>query len=206
MNIVQAAASAVVTGSPEKLYAALTDFGHARPSILPRPYFTDFAVEAGGCGPGTIYRLRLRVLGAERSFQRIVTSPVPGRVLVETDLNTGHSTIFQVAPYGDNGQSRVSIATAFDPRPAGAGILDRLVNPLLTRRILRRELDLLAEWLAAEMIWETELEAGLRDGRTIWPAKMSCPDSFTPQERGFVPVPSSEQTCRPAQSAADLCD
>jgi hypothetical protein len=106
-------------------------------------------VEEGGQGAGTVFRLRMNVLGTKRDFHEVVTEPVPGRVLVETDQATGQSSTFTLEPFGDGQQTRVTIATDFPARPGLAGLLERWLNPPITRRIFQQELELLAQYVQA---------------------------------------------------------
>jgi hypothetical protein len=159
MTNIHAEASAIIPASAEAIYRVLADYRHAHPHILPKPYFEEIVVEEGGQGAGTLFRLRMNVFGNRRDFREVVTEPVPGRVLVETDHATGQSSTFTLEPLADGRQTRVTIATDFPARPGLAGLLERWLNPPITRRIFREELNLLAQYLETRQVWEDEAQS-----------------------------------------------
>jgi hypothetical protein len=156
MSTVPAAATAVIPAPAEQIYAVLADYRHAHPAILPKPYFADLRVEAGGQGAGTIFRLRMNVLGTVSDFHEVVSEPEPGRQLVETDFNTGQSSSFTLEPLAGGQATRVTIATEFPARPGLAGLMARLVNPLITRHIFKQELANLGAYVQGQQIWQVE--------------------------------------------------
>lgn len=89
----------------------------------------------------------MKVLGVEREFHQVVSEPEPGRVLAETDETAGVVTTFTVEPYGDGSQSRVTIATDSEASPGFAGLIERLLNPLILRRIYRQGLEQLGQYV-----------------------------------------------------------
>jgi len=149
MPTVHAESSAIIPAPADHIYRILADYRHAHPQILPKPYFEEIVVEEGGQGAGTVFRLGMNVLGTKRDFHEVVTEPVPGRVLVETDQATGQSSTFTLEPFGDGQQTRVTIATDFPARPGLAGLLERWLNPPITRRIFQQELELLTQYVQA---------------------------------------------------------
>ena len=153
MTTIHAEASAVIAASPEQIYAILADYRHAHPAILPRPYFAELTVEEGGQGAGTLFNLRMNVLGTQHRFREVVSEPEPGRVLVETDLYTGQTSTFTIDPREGGQAARVTIAADFVPSPGVAGVLERLVNPIVTRRIFRQELRNLADYVEGQTAW-----------------------------------------------------
>jgi hypothetical protein len=159
MNTVHAEASAMIEASALNIYRILSDYRHAHPAILPKPYFERLEVEVGGQGAGTVFWLWMNVLGQHRVFHETVTEPVPGRVLVETDFDTGQSSTFTLEPLDENGPTRVTIATDFEPRAGPVGTLERITNPPISRHIFRKELALLAEYVEAQKVWDREAQA-----------------------------------------------
>jgi ribosome-associated toxin RatA of RatAB toxin-antitoxin module len=147
MGLMRVESSAVIPARPEAIYAVLADYREAHPAILPKPYFTELKVEEGGQGAGTVIHVRMKVFGVESEFHQIVSEPEPGRVLAETDLNTGLTSTFTVEPLNGGGQSRVTIATEFNPRPGFMGFMERLFNPPIMRRIFNQELQNLADYV-----------------------------------------------------------
>jgi hypothetical protein len=84
MKQIHAEAFAVIAARPEKVYAILADYRVSHPAILPKPYFTEIAVEQGGPGAGTIARARMKVMGMEIAYRLIVSEPQPGRLMQES--------------------------------------------------------------------------------------------------------------------------
>jgi hypothetical protein len=142
--------SAMIPARPEQVYAVLADYHTGHPAILPEPYFEELSVVEGGTGAGAIAEVQMNVYGAKRDFRLTVTEPEPGRVLVEADPAAGLVTTFTVDPVDDWEQARVTIHTAAETRPGLAGLLERLFNPGVTRRIYRAELERLAAYVTAE--------------------------------------------------------
>jgi hypothetical protein len=159
MPAVQAEASAVIEASAPEIYRILVDYRHAHPAILPKPYFERLEVTQGGHGAGTEFVLHMNVFGTKRVFRQIVSEPVPGRVLVENDIAVGQSSTFTLEPLGETGPTRVTIATEFQARPGLVGFLERRLNPAITRHIFRKELRLLAQYIAAKKVWDQEVHA-----------------------------------------------
>ena len=145
MSTINVVASKMINSPADKIYPILADYRNHHPHILPKAYFTELEVEEGGTGEGTIFRSGLQVMGQKQSFRMRVTEPEPGRVIVETDLDTGLVTKFIVEPRG-NDQSQVTIATTFQPSPGLKGWLERLVAPGYLRRVYRVELQQLDEY------------------------------------------------------------
>ena len=136
-------ACATVAADPQHVYGILADYqeGHAR--ILP-PQFDGLTVEKGGVGEGTIIRFSMRLLGRKQSFRAAITEPEPGRVLMETDLDTnGAVTTFTVDPAGPEG-SNVCISTTLKTRSGIAGAIERRLSTWALRPIYVRELEILA--------------------------------------------------------------
>ena len=102
--------SRVIAARPQDIYAVLADYRTTHPNILPSQYFKELTVEEGGVGAGTVFRLRMSVMGASREYRMIVSEPEPGRVMVETDSEAGVVTTFTVDPLANGAQSRVSIS------------------------------------------------------------------------------------------------
>lgn len=139
--------SAMIPAPPEKVYAILADYRVGHPAILPRPTFRELAVEEGGQGAGTVLRVQMDVMGVKQSYHLRVSEPDPGRILVEEDPDVGLKTTFTVAPLKGGQRSLVTIATASRTSPGLRGLMERLVNPPVTRRIYRQELQQLSDYV-----------------------------------------------------------
>ena len=138
--------SQVMSASAKSIYAVLSDYKVGHLAILPKPYFTGMSVERGGQGAGTVVVVNMRVMGAQSTYRLEVTEPHRGRVLQEVDRQTGIRTRFILEPQAD-GACKVTIASEFRGKPGLSGFVERLVNPPITRRIYRKELNNLADYL-----------------------------------------------------------
>jgi hypothetical protein len=137
-------ASALIPAPPERVYAIIADYqvGHQR--ILPRPPFVSMLVEEGGVGAGTRIKVEIRLLGAMRSFRAIVSEPIPGRKLVESN-DDGVVTSFLVDPQAAGTQSAVTISTALPVRGGLLGAFEAWLIERLLRPTYLKELAQLAE-------------------------------------------------------------
>ncbi|HEX6368157.1 MAG TPA: SRPBCC family protein [Longimicrobium sp.] len=130
--------SAVVHAPPATVYGVLSDYREGHPAILPRPPFGELAVESGGTGAGTVFRVQTRQGLAMRTFRMAVTEPEPGRLLVETDTESDLVSTFRVEPV-EGGHSRVTITTRWT-RGGVQGFVERLLLPTLAGPIYRKEI------------------------------------------------------------------
>lgn len=137
-------ASAIIPSRCERVYSLIANYHDGHPRILPKK-FSNLAVEQGGIGAGTIIRFQMSVLGRKQTFRAAISEPEPGRVLVETYLDTnGAVTTFTVEPGTAPADSRVTISTEL---PVGSGIVGKLEGmfaTLLLRPIYIKELQNLA--------------------------------------------------------------
>jgi hypothetical protein len=102
-------------------------------------------VEQGGIGAGTVIRFQMRAFGQKRTLRAEITEPEPGRVLVETYLDSnGAVTTFTVDPGTAPADSRVTISTELPVRSGVSGWTERKFSTLLLRPIYRKELENLA--------------------------------------------------------------
>jgi hypothetical protein len=145
----QVGAEAVIDAPAESAYAVIADYRDGHPRIIPRPPFVSLEVEQGGTGAGTLIRFQMRVLGRIQTFRAAITEPEPGRVLVETDTDTGTVTPFPVDPVEEGRRSRVRITTDIATRGGLLGPLERFLITRLLRPVYVRELERL-EAVAAE--------------------------------------------------------
>lgn len=150
MSQIHSKASAVIHARPETIYGVLSDYRVGHPAILPKPYFTDLIVEQGGQGAGTLARVYMNVMGVRRSYRMSVTEPEPGHLLKETDSDAGVVTTFTVTPLDGGEQSQVTIATDAKASPGIQGFFEKLISPSITRRIYRKELQLLTAYVQAK--------------------------------------------------------
>lgn len=137
----------VIDARPQDVYAVLRNYHTDHPAIVPKPYFQEVKVEHGGEGAGTVILVRMKVMGVERVFRMEVTEPEPGRVLVETDHVAGVVTTFTVDGLNEGKQSRVTIASDSRPSAGLAGWMEKRISPPITRRIYKKELQQLADYV-----------------------------------------------------------
>jgi hypothetical protein len=145
MKQIYVMANAVMNAHPEEVYAAIADYRHGHPHIIPKEIFSDLQVETGGYGAGTIMTFGVKVMGGVKTFRQRVSEPQPGRVLVEQDIDTPQNTTttFTVIPVENGQKAHVEIATTMHPSAGLAGMVERVVVPMLYRRVYRKELKLL---------------------------------------------------------------
>lgn len=134
---------------PERVYEAIADYRRHHPRFVPQEYFKSIEVLEGGIGAGTRTRVVMRVLGATRELCHVITEPQPGRVLVESDVDGSTVTTFTVDPADGGASTDLMIATDIRARPGIAGTIERLVTGPLLRRIYRKEIANLADYLRA---------------------------------------------------------
>jgi len=144
MRFVHIRARSLIPAPPERVYAILADYREGHPRILPPRNFVGLEVERGGKGEGTVIRFRMRVLGRPRSFRAAVSEPRPGRVLVESDPESGTVTTFGVTPAEGARSSIVTIETVARVSAGVPGLIERLLTPMLLRPIYEEELRRLA--------------------------------------------------------------
>jgi uncharacterized protein YndB with AHSA1/START domain len=137
MGKVEASAERTIDAPAGQVYGHLADM-HQHPNFLP-PAFSDFQVEEGGVGTGTVSRFAVTAGGRTRTYRMRVTEPDPGRVLVESDADSSLVTTFNVEPQG--GKSLVRISTTWDGASGIGGFFERTFAPRAMRRIYLDELD-----------------------------------------------------------------
>ena len=137
MAEIRVTAERPIAAPAERVYRYLADYREHHPRFLP-PAFSDFQVEQGGIGAGTVIRFRLRAGGRSQVARQRVAEPEPGRVLSEADLDDpSFATTFTVTPDGD--RCRVLIETTWQ-RAGVRGLVERLFAPRVLRPLYADEL------------------------------------------------------------------
>lgn len=137
-------ASAVIPARRDRVYSLIANYHDGHPRILPQQ-FSGLTVEQGGVGAGTVIRFQMRVFGMKQTFRASITEPDPGRILVETDLDSnGAVTTFTVAPGSAPADSNVTISTELRVRAGFLGKIEKTLATLLLRPIFTKELENLA--------------------------------------------------------------
>ena len=130
-------AEGTVEAPADTVYRYIADMREHHPRFLP-PAFSDFRVESGGVGAGTITRYKLTSGGRTREYRTKIAEPAPGRVLTESDTGSSAVTTFTVSPQGT--ASLVQISTAWDGAGGIGGLFERMFAPRVLRAIFTDEL------------------------------------------------------------------
>jgi len=143
MDTYEVSASSHIAAPAKEVYELIRDYRNGHPNILPKRYFLNLEVEKGGSGAGTRVRFQMRVMRSTRNFVAEVSEPEPGRVLLETDADSGAVTSFTVEPHG--AQSHVTIRTMLKSRRGILASVERFTTRRFLRRIYNEELQLLSQ-------------------------------------------------------------
>ena len=137
-------ASAIIPARRERVYSLIANYHDGHPRILPKQ-FSNLTIEQGGVGAGTVIRFQMSLFGKKQTFRAAITEPEPGRVLVETYLDTsGAITTFMVNPGTAPADSNVTISTELPVRSGFLGHIERILTTLSLRPMYARELQNLA--------------------------------------------------------------
>jgi uncharacterized protein YndB with AHSA1/START domain len=131
-------AERVVDAPAEAVYRYVADMREHHPRFLPSA-FSDFQVESGGIGAGTITRFKVTAGGRTRDYRMQVDEPEPGRVLTESDTASSLVTTTTVTPR--DGASLVQISTSWNGAGGVGGFFERRFAPKAMRAIYTDELE-----------------------------------------------------------------
>jgi uncharacterized protein YndB with AHSA1/START domain len=131
-------AERVIDAPAEAVYRYVADMREHHPRFLP-PAFSDFQVESGGTGAGTITRFKVTAGGRTRDYRMKVGEPEPGRVLTESDTASSMVTTTTVTPR--DGASLVEISTSWSGAGGIGGFFERRFAPKAMRAIYTDELE-----------------------------------------------------------------
>jgi Polyketide cyclase / dehydrase and lipid transport len=137
MATILVSAERSVDAPASAVYGYIADMRGHHPHFLP-PAFSDFQVESGGVGEGTITRFTVTAGGRTRPYRMKVAEPEPGRILTESDTGSSLVTRYTVAPEGS--KSLVRISTTWDGAGGVGGFFERLFAPRTMRGIYADEL------------------------------------------------------------------
>ena len=138
MSRINVSAERIIEAPADLVYGFVADMREHHRRFLPAA-FSDFEVESGGVGAGTVTRFKVTAGGRTREYRMEVAEPEPGRVLTESDTASSLVTTFTVTPEGD--RSRVRIATTWEGAGGVGGFFERLAAPRVMRGIYVDELD-----------------------------------------------------------------
>ena len=137
MARIAVSAEGTVEAPADAVYRYIADMREHHPRFLP-PAFSDFRVESGGVGAGTILRYKVTAGGRTREYRTKIAEPEPGRVLTESDTGSSAVTTFTVSPQG--AASLVQISSAWDGAGGIGGLFERIFAPRVLRAIYTDEL------------------------------------------------------------------
>jgi Polyketide cyclase / dehydrase and lipid transport len=138
MATLVASAERTVGAPADAVYGYIADMREHHSRFLPEA-FSDFRVESGGVGAGTITRFSMTAGGRTRQYRMRIDEPEPGRVLTESDTGSSLVTTFTVSPAGD--ASQVQVNYTWDGAGGVGGVFERLFAPRVMRGILADELN-----------------------------------------------------------------
>ena len=138
MSELRVVAERAVGAPAELVYRLIADFDRHHPRFLP-PAFSEFRVEEGGVGAGTVHSFRMTTGGRARAFRMRVAEPDPGRVLTESDERSTMVTTWVVTPEGPG--CRMRVETRWQGAGGVGGLFERLVAPRVLRRLYADELE-----------------------------------------------------------------
>jgi uncharacterized protein YndB with AHSA1/START domain len=130
-------AERAVAAPADLVYRLIADFDRHHPRFLP-PAFSEFRVEEGGVGAGTVHSFKMTAGGRVRDFRMRVAEPDPGRVLTESDERSSMVTTWVVTPDGPG--CRVQVETRWQGVGGVGGLFERLFAPRVLRRLYDDEL------------------------------------------------------------------
>jgi hypothetical protein len=151
MAEIQVSAEREIGAPAEVVYGYIADHREHHPRFLPDA-FTDFEIEAGGVGAGTITRFKVTAGGRTREYRMEVSEPEPGRVMVESDTGSSLVTTWTVTPEGAG--ARVRISTTWQGAGGIGGFFERLFAPRVMRGIYADELGRLDSYARAQQSGE----------------------------------------------------
>ena len=137
MPTIRIKSSRRISAPADRVYRCIADYRTHHPAFLP-PAFSNFTVEEGGVGAGTVIHFTLTAGGRDPAPIPAVGRSASGRALTETTIGTQNSTTFSVIPDGSG--SNVTIRTEYEGSRGVSGMIERFLAPLLLGRLYKDEL------------------------------------------------------------------
>jgi uncharacterized protein YndB with AHSA1/START domain len=131
MAVIKVDAQKDIAAPPDKVFGSIADYKQ-RPQWLPTN-FSDYKVEKGGKGGGTIVTYRLNAGQRVRAYRMTVEEPLRGSALTERDAGSSLTTTWTVSRR-DTG-SRVSLHTEWQGAGGVGGFFERLFAPTALKRV-----------------------------------------------------------------------
>lgn len=120
------------------LYQWLADFEHHVHPLLP-PSFSEYRVEAGGFGEGTVISFAFTTYCGTQRLRLRISEPILGKVITGFDQRTLLMVTFRLRREGT--QTQVEIDTSWPIKSGLRGLKRRLCAQVLVRRELNQILD-----------------------------------------------------------------
>jgi hypothetical protein len=137
MSQVHVSAERLIDAPAALVYHCIADYReHHRPGGFLPPVFSDFRIEQGGVGAGTVISFAMTLGGRTRHSTQSVSEPEPGRVLVES--GDGVRTTFTVEPRAE--RCKVRFDTVLEAKGLN-GLLLHLFAGRLLRPVYADELE-----------------------------------------------------------------
>jgi uncharacterized protein YndB with AHSA1/START domain len=143
MGTIHVTAERTIDAPPERVYAYVADMREHHPRFLP-PAFSDFGVESGGVGAGTVTHFTLEAGRRRRAYRMQIAEPEPGRILTESDTESSLVTTWTIEAAGEG--SRVQIATTWEGAGGIGGFFERTFAPRVLTRLYDDELTRLNDY------------------------------------------------------------
>lgn len=143
MQTINFGASGRIHATPAVVWDILADYQHAHPKIVPQRAFSNFGVEAGGYGEGTIIHFTFKAAGTTRQNHQRILTPEPGHILIERDIDGSGQTSFTLTPQEDGNSTQVDIVTQVPSRAGLVGVIERALARLIAptmRKLYAEEL------------------------------------------------------------------
>ena len=137
MSTVTATAARTLDAPADVVSRCLSDFRDHHHRFLP-PAFSDYRVEEGGTGEGTVVSFNVTAGARSRPYRMRVVVPTPGKVLEERDTGSSLVTTFTLTPEGDRTQLRIQ--TTWNGAGGVGGFFERMFAPAALTRIYDDEL------------------------------------------------------------------
>ncbi len=121
----------LIQAPPAVVWDILADYQNGHWLIVPKRAFSQYVVEAGGYGAGTVIRFTIKIAGTTRHYHQRVLVPEPGRTLIERDIAGVGQTSFTLTPRADGTSNQVDILTDVPSRDGLAGVIERALARLI---------------------------------------------------------------------------
>jgi len=138
-HLIKAESSAKIHTPSQTLYQFIADYKYGHPSILPEKHFSDFAVEKGGYGKDTVVCFRFTLAGNSRKMRVIVDEPIPGKLITETELETGILTSFLFEPVGDD--MTILKITSEWKKEGFMGLIEKIFVPIMMKKVFEKQFE-----------------------------------------------------------------